>query len=175
MSWRAPLPNQAKSASASCTSLPLSVLSALARSSRNLCRGIIPKAFRRTAAKRRANFARNCERAAQRSAATVGYQCTVPLAPGPPGLNFPSSDTLSPGTGVPAAAPGESESPPLNESSEDAHADSSDAITRNRTALSATRFFTRRTYPRRYLMQAAGSHRFSSEERQQDRYQISRF
>src|SRR5882762_9495297 len=72
------------------------------------------------------------------------------------GVNFPSSDVLSPGTGVPDVAAWEPESPPI-ESSDDAHAESSDATTRNRTTLSAKRFFTRRTYLGRCLMQAAVS------------------
>jgi hypothetical protein len=91
----------------------------------------------------------------------VDYQRTLPLAPGPPGVNFPSSDVFSPGTGVPDVAAWEPKSP-LIESSDDAHAESSDATTRNRTTLSAKCFFTRRTYLGGCLMQAAASDRFGS-------------
>jgi hypothetical protein len=71
----------------------------------------------------------------------VYYQCTLPLAPGPPGVNFPSSDIFSPGTGVPDVADWETESPPIV-SSDDAQAASSDAIARSRTARSAKRSLT---------------------------------
>jgi hypothetical protein len=66
----------------------------------------------------------------------AAYQCTVPLAPGPPGVNFPSSDTFSPGTAAPDVAVGEAESL-LDESSDEAHAESIDPITKRRTARRA--------------------------------------
>src|SRR5205807_9145416 len=68
------------------------------------------------------------------------HQCTLPLAPGPPGVNLPSSDVFSPGTGVPDVADEEAESP-LIESSDVAQAESSDATTKNITAHSAKRSF----------------------------------
>jgi hypothetical protein len=77
----------------------------------------------------------------------VDYQCTLPLAPGPPGVNFPSSEIFSPGTGVPDAADVETESPPI-ESSDDAQAESSDATDKNRTARSANRSLTPTNLPR---------------------------
>jgi hypothetical protein len=67
----------------------------------------------------------------------VDYQCTLPLAPGPPGVNFPSSDIFSPGTGVPDAADSETGSPLI--ASSDAQAESSDAITKSTTAHNAKR------------------------------------
>ena len=80
--------------------------------------------------------------AVQRSAGTEkNHQRTLPLAPGPPGVNLPSSDIFSPGTGVPDVAGEEAESP-LIESSDVAQAESSDATTRNRTAHSVKRSFT---------------------------------
>jgi hypothetical protein len=156
MHWPAPLPNQERAASAFCAASPLSVLSAAARSSRNLRQVTAPKLF-----------------GSRFSAATkpshdvphhTDYQCTVPLAPGPPGVNFPSSDVFSPGTGVPDVADWETESP-LAASSDDAQAESSNATTTNRTARSAKRSFTGRTYLCGCLMQAAVSGRFRSEER----------
>src|SRR5262249_18595201 len=104
----------------------------------------------------------------------VYYQCTVPLAPGAPGVKLPSSDFFSPGTGVPDVADGETEAP-LIPSSDDAQAESSNAMTNNKTGSTAQRSFTRRTDLCKGLMQAAVSGRFCSEERRQDRYQISRF
>jgi hypothetical protein len=102
------------------------------------------------------------------------YQCTVPLAPGPPGVNFPSSDTFSPGTVVSDVAVGELESL-LIESPDDAQADSSEPITRNRTARSAMRSFTAERYVRTYLMQAAVSGRFCGEARHGNRSQVARY
>jgi len=138
--WRARPPNQERAASAFCASSPLSFLSALVGSSRNLCRGRTPKGFRghvhSTATKPPSLEARH----------GVHYQCTVPLAPGLPGVNFPSSDIFSPGTGVPDVADWETESP-LIESSDDAQAGSSDATTRNRSARSAKRSFTALNLP----------------------------
>src|SRR5262249_39637831 len=91
---------------------------------------------------------------------------TLPLAPGPPGVNFPSSDIFSPGTAEPDVADGEVESSLI--ASSEAQAESSDATTKNRTARSAKRSLTRRTYLYRYLMQPAVSHRFCSDEHRQD-------
>jgi hypothetical protein len=142
-------------ASAFCASL-LSVLGASAPSSRNLCQ--------KNDAESLQLYARSTS---GKTFLGVDHQRTLPLAPGPPGVNFPSSDVFSPGTGVPDVAAWEPESP-LIESSDDEHAESSDATTRNRTTLSANRFFTRRTYLGRCLMQAAVSDRFGSGERQQN-------
>ena len=148
-------PNQERMASAFCA-LWLSVLRASAPSSRNLC----PR-----------NDAESLWLDARSTSGKtflgVDHQRTLPLAPGPPGVNFPSSDVFSPGTGVPEEADWETESP-LIESS-DAHAESSDATSKNRTTRSAKRSFTRRTYLYRCLMQAAVSDRFCGEERQQNR------
>jgi hypothetical protein len=66
---------------------------------------------------------------------------------------------------VPDVADGEVES--LIASS-DTQAESSDATTKNRTARSAKRLLTRRTYLYRCLMQAAVSDRFCSDEHWQD-------
>src|SRR6266513_2992970 len=85
------------------------------------------------------------------------------------------SSDLSPGTGVPDAADSETELL-LVESWDVAQAESSEVTTRsNRTARSAERFFTQRTYLCRCLMQAAVSGRFCGEERRPSRSQISRF
>jgi hypothetical protein len=150
--WRVRPPSLERAASALRSSSPLSVLRALARSSGNLCRrtnseplGVM---FHSMTAK---------------PDLRVNYQCTDPLAPGPPGVNFPSSDIFSPGTGSPEVADGVLESP--IESPDEAQAASSDASTRNRTARSAKRSFTRRTYLCRCLMQAAVSGRFCGEKR----------
>jgi hypothetical protein len=70
----------------------------------------------------------------------VDYQCTLPLAPGPPGVNAPSSDIFSPGTGVPDVLDMEVE--PSLIASSDAQAESSDATARNRIAHSAKRLLT---------------------------------
>ena len=75
----------------------------------------------------------------------VFYQCTVPLAPGPPGVNFPSSDVFSPGTGVPDAADSVVES--LLIESCDAHAESSNAMTRTRTPYTVNRSLTTMNVP----------------------------
>src|ERR1700741_2592746 len=129
--------------------LLLSVLGASAPSSRNLCQKDAESLWL---------YARSTS---GKTFLSVDHQCTLPLAPGPPGVNFPSSDVLSPGTGVPDVAAWEPESL-LIESSDDAHAESSDATIRNKTTLSARRFFTQQTYLGRCLMQAAVSDRFGS-------------
>ena len=168
MRWLAPLPNQGSAASVFYTSSPVSVLSASARSSRNRCRQrarmFLDHSFRRPRGHSSQDICHGVDY----------YQCTVPLAPGPPGVNFPSSDSFSPGTAASDVAVGEFESP-LIDSWEDAHADRSDPINRNRTARNATRSFTRRTYVCICLMQAAVSDRFCSEEHRKNRHQVSRF
>jgi hypothetical protein len=92
------------------------------------------------------------------------YQCTLPLAPGAPGVNFPSSDTFSPGTVVADVAVGELESL-LIESPDDAQPDTSEPISRSRTVRDAMRSFTAERYVRTNLMQAAASDRFCGDVR----------
>jgi hypothetical protein len=96
-------------------------------------KGMVPKTFRL--------YARSTP---AKTFFAVDYQWTLPLAPGPPGVNFPSSDILSPGTGVPDVADWETESS-LIESSDVAQAESTDATAKNRTVRSAKRSFTPRT------------------------------
>jgi len=69
------------------------------------------------------------------------HQRTLPLDPGPPGANLPSSGTLSPGTGVPDAADWESDSL-LSESSDHAQEESSNASTKSKVAHTPKRSLT---------------------------------
>jgi hypothetical protein len=78
--------------------------------------------------------------ASQRSL-LANHQRTLPLDPGLPGANLPSSGILSPGTGVPDAAGWELDSV-LIESSYDAQEESNNAITKNKAAQTSKRSLT---------------------------------
>lgn len=140
--WLVRPPNQGQVGSALCKSSPLSVSSAPLRSSRNLSQGMTPReAFHHVF-----TTARNGPSPVD-GPGDVSYQCTLPLAPGPPGVNFPSSDIFSPGTGVPDAADSLIESPPPLVESSDAHAESSHAITSSRTPYTVKRSLTALNVP----------------------------
>jgi hypothetical protein len=66
------------------------------------------------------------------------HQCTLALDPGAPGVTRPSSDIFSPGT---VALDWEVDSPVVA-SSDDAQAESSDAVTKTNTVRVAKRFLT---------------------------------